>query len=397
MLEIPWGLKDILPDEFEKRLYLKNKIRKLFSLWGYRELTTPTFEYFSVLSIGVGEDLKSQMIKFIDRTGCIMALRPEFTTSIGRIIATKFDSSSLPLRFFYLDNVFRYPQEKEVSKREIFQTGVELVGEKSIRADAEVISLLAILLEELGLRNYRIIVGNTSFFKAILREFLIDENIGALLKHFLSLRDFVSFYGVLDELPKDKRKKLRTIFSIIGGEEILDEVLSLVEFEESKKSLEELRALYRITKYYGIADSLEFDFSLLRDIEYYNGIVFELFVEGIGYSFAGGGRYDNLLPKMGLNYPATGFALEMGGLLDLLDNSKFPYKRLVSLVVSPPKYEKYAIEFSQLKRKKGNIVEMKISSMDKETAVSYARERGIEFLYYFTNKDEIEKIKIGDG
>ncbi len=394
MLEIPWGLKDILPEEFEKRLYIKEKVRELFSLWGYRELTTPTFEYFSVLSIGVGDDLKSQMIKFIDRNGQIMALRPEFTTSIGRIVATKLTSSLPPFRFFYLDNVFRYPKKKGVNKREIFQTGVELIGETKIRGDAEVISLLATLLKELGIKDYKIIIGSTAFFRALLEEFEIEKEMGSLLKHFLSVRDFVSFYNILDELPKEKRKKLRSIFSIVGDKEILDEVSSIVKTDKTQRALKELKELYRIIGYYGVADSLEFDFSFLRDMDYYTGIVFELFVEGVGYSFAGGGRYDNLLPKMGIDLPATGFALEMGGLLEVLKNGDTLPIREISIVIAPPAFEERAIKFLQENRKKGESLEVKIEEMKREDAVIYARKRGMKKLYFVNTSSDIETIEL---
>ncbi len=393
MLEIPWGLKDILPEEFNRRLYIKNKVRELFPLWGYKELTVPTFEYFSILSVGVGEDLKAQMIKFIDRNGQIMALRPEFTTSIARIIATKLPTSPPPFRFFYLDNVFRYPREGGVNKREIFQTGVELVGEGGVRADAEVISLLATLLDELGVKNYKIIIGSTSFFRALLDEFDIQPQMGELLKHYLSIRDFVSFYNILDGLPRDKRRDLRTIFSLIGDREILDEISLLVKGNNTKNALLELREFCKIVEYYGIVGSLEFDFSFLRDMDYYTGIVFELFVEGVGYSFAGGGRYDNLLPKMGVDYPATGFALEMGGLLEILEDS-IPVKDGVSLVVAPSSYEKHAIEFLQKKRKNGEPVEVKIANIEKEEILKYARKRKVKRVYMIIEPTKIETINL---
>ncbi len=394
MLEIPWGLKDILPDEFEKRIYLKNKIRKLFSLWGYRELTTPTFEYFSVLSIGVGKELKAQMIKFIDRDGHIMALRPEFTTAIGRIITTKFKTAYPPFRFFYLDNVFKYPREKGGDKREIFQTGVEFIGEKGIRADAEVIALLSTFLTNIGVKNYKIIVGSIPLFKALLEEFNVDDATFELLKHSLSIRDFVGFYNILDELPKEKRKRLRTIFSMVGDKDILDEIFSIVKNDKTQEALGELKALYNIMKYYGVEESLEFDFSFLRDIDYYTGIVFELFVEGVGYPFAGGGRYDNLLPKMGLDLPATGFALELGRLLDVLDDDSFPKRKPLSLVLAPFDYERYGIEFAQKKRSEGEVVCVKISNMDKDEAIGYALERGIEKIYIINGPSRIDIIDI---
>ncbi len=394
MLEIPWGLKDILPEEFEKRLYLKNKIRKHFTAWGYKELTTPTFEYFSVLSIGVGEELKTQMLKFIDRDGHIMALRPEFTTSIGRIVATKFQNFTPPFRFFYLDNIFRYPKDIGTKKREIFQTGVELIGEEGIRGDVEIISLLATLLDEVGVKKYKIIIGSTSFFRAILKEFNIGKEVGEKLKHFLSIRDFVSFYNILDELPKEKRKNLRTIFSLIGDKDIIDELFGLLTTTYAKDSLAELVSLSKIAEFYGISNKLEFDFSFLRDIDYYTGIVFELFVEGIGYSFAGGGRYDNLLPKMGVSYPATGFALELGGLLEVLNNDSFPERNSPSLAIASPVAEKYAIDFIQKKRAAGESIWIKVASMDRSECIEYAKKRNIKKLYIIDSNLNVETIYI---
>jgi len=107
-MNIPEGLNDLLPEEVLKRRLLKNKISQIFTQWGYQEIITPTFEFYDILARGAGSIVKKEMIKFFDREGNIIALRPEMTTPLARVTSTKMQQEPKPLRFYYMGNVFRY-------------------------------------------------------------------------------------------------------------------------------------------------------------------------------------------------------------------------------------------------------------------------------------------------
>src|SRR5665648_182064 len=162
-MNIPEGLNDLFPEEVLKRRLLENKISQVFKEWGYQEIITPTFEFYDMLARGAGSIMKKEMIKFFDREGNIIALRPEMTTPLARVTSTKMQQEPKPLRFYYMGNVFRYDDFKVGGQREFCQAGVELIGVNSKKADAEVIALAVECLKNSGLKNFFIDIGPVSY------------------------------------------------------------------------------------------------------------------------------------------------------------------------------------------------------------------------------------------
>ncbi|MBU4601553.1 ATP phosphoribosyltransferase regulatory subunit, partial [bacterium] len=159
-MNIPEGLNDLLPEEVFKRRFLENKISQVFAEWGYQEIITPTFEFYEMLAKGAGSIMEKEMIKFFDRKGNIVALRPEMTTPIARVASTKMQLEPKPSRLYYLGNVFRYDDLKTGNRKEFNQAGVELIGVNSKEADAEVIALAVECLKNSGLKKFFIDIGH---------------------------------------------------------------------------------------------------------------------------------------------------------------------------------------------------------------------------------------------
>jgi len=169
---IPQGVATLLPEASSRRRTIEKEILSSFSRWGYQEVIPPIFEYLDVFSRGVGEGLLDSAYKFIDRaTGRIMVLRPDVTPQIARIAATLLKDQSRPLRLCYSANVFRHQEEHAGRERELFQIGGELIGLSGAEADAEMISLAIEILRSLGLKDFRITLGQMSFTRGLLSRF----------------------------------------------------------------------------------------------------------------------------------------------------------------------------------------------------------------------------------
>ena len=224
-MNIPEGLNDLLPEEVFKRRFLENQISKVFTEWGYQEIITPTFEFYEMLSKGAGSIKKKEMIKFFDRKGNIVALRPEMTTPIARVTSTKLKEEPKPLRFYYISNVFRYDNLKTGNRKELTQAGVELIGIKSKEADAEVIALAAECLKNSGLKNFFIDIGHVNFFNGIMESIKVKEERKQEIKNAILNKNFVILEKILSiEDIKDREKEfILKMPTLRGKEEVLKE------------------------------------------------------------------------------------------------------------------------------------------------------------------------------
>ena len=312
LLETPYGTRDFLPAEAVAKRKVEQKIFTLFALFGYEEVVTPTMEYLETLTTSSGRAQEPHLFKMFDRNNRTLALRHEMTTPIARLAVSRLKDSPLPLKLSYNTNVFRFRTNQPGRQCEFYQAGVELLGVSNAFADAEIIALAAQALIVAGLEDFKICLGQVEFAGGLM------ENLSAALqteiKSAIERHDIVA----LNKLNVDDR--LKKIPTLQGGREILSEAQALADNARSKKALDNLTEIYRLLEIYGVADKITFDLGLIRDFEYYTGMVFEAYSHGVGYSLAGGGRYDNMLKDFGEACPATGFAL---GIERILDARKF--------------------------------------------------------------------------
>src|SRR5215468_10119677 len=174
--QLPKGAKIYLPDEAALKRQVEATLWGVFRKWGYREIVTPAYEYFDVLSQGTDADLQERMFKMVDReSGRLLALRADVTPQIARIVATRMRDEPRPLRLAYVTNVFRYDEPHVGRYREFHQAGVELVGLPNPEGDAEMIAMTVECLRVLGLGDFQIDVGQADFFRGILEDLSADE------------------------------------------------------------------------------------------------------------------------------------------------------------------------------------------------------------------------------
>lgn len=312
---LPPGVKDILPVEARELKLIKKKLAKVYEAWGYDEVFTPAFEYLDVLSLQSGKRIQKEMFKFFDDRGDLLALRPDMTTSIARLVSQKLNQQILPLRLYYQANVFRQQKPLQGQPREFWQSGIELIGGSKLAADAEIITVLIEALSAVKLRKFKIGIGNIAFVKTLL-DGLGSKN-SQKLKQYLSRKDLVAVDDILTSSKASAAKKLKLILSL-KGDKALAQAKKLSLNEKEKRALAELSQLDAILKNKGQDECITYDFSLVPDFDYYSGLVFEVYAEGIGLPVASGGRYDNLLLAFGWEKEAAGFAFSLERLHEVL-------------------------------------------------------------------------------
>ena len=399
-MNIPRGLNDLLPDEVLKRKFLEKKINQTFSQWSYREVIIPTFELYEILARDSGLIMRKEMIKFFDREGNIIALRPEMTTSIARLASTKMQQEQGPLRLNYIGNVFRYDHKVGI-QREFCQAGAELIGINSRKADAEMIALAVACLKNSGLKKFFIDIDHVNFFNGIMASLKVDEKSKQKIKQAILDKDFVLMEKMLflADIKDEEKEFILKIPTLRGGTEVLNEAGKMTKNSLSLSALKEIEEVYQLLKDYGLEDHILIDLGIIRNFDYYTGIIFEGYTDYLGYPVCGGGRYDNLCSKFGKNLPSTGFAIEIERLATVLEKedanslkAEMPDKVLIYYGNNNTLFQK-AIAVANRFRKKGYIVEMEADGRDFKKVIDYARYHKMKYIFVIEDNETINKIK----
>jgi ATP phosphoribosyltransferase regulatory subunit len=249
------------------------------------------------------------MLKIIDRSGKIMVMRPDCTTPIARVAATKLNSVPLPQRLFYDQTVFRSGHAHDGASSEIAQCGVEMIGAMGKRADLEIIALAVDCLRACGVQDFHIELGHADFFRSLAVQMEMPRAELELTrsyiegKNYAALNDLLEPYG--DQPACAALKRLPYLF---GGVDILDEAQTLVG---ENPALDYLRDLYHELDAAGYGGFVGFDLGLVHQIDYYTGVVFRGYAEGVGAPVLSGGRYDSLVELFGRRAEACGFAVDV--------------------------------------------------------------------------------------
>ncbi|PVX26487.1 MAG: ATP phosphoribosyltransferase regulatory subunit [Candidatus Bathyarchaeum sp.] len=376
-LHTPKGTRDVLPNQVKQYRYIENQLKETFELWNYSEVRSPTIEFVETLSTGVGSELVDAMFKFQDFDGKLLALRAEMTAPVARIVTTRMQSTPEPIRLFYVNNVFRYSQSYLKTEREFCQAGVELVGCNTSEADAEILALLVSSLRQVGLNDVRIDLGHASLLKGLLDASGLDEQQKVAVQGLLACRDSVGLKNFIEKnnFPSTLTDTFLELSACRRLTEVSSVSLSGSKYDEANKQIESLIQLQDALKDYKIQDVVFFDFSLTRKIEYYTGMVFEASVPNLGMPIGSGGRYDNFIEKFGkLNLPSTGFALEIGKLLQALTAQGFeiPSNKKIKVVVSS-NFRDTAVQTVKLLRDSGVIASLEVTRRSLEKTIEYAK------------------------
>ncbi len=319
LFEKPLGMRDQLPPAVAKKRFFLDKLRDVSEKYGYEEIITPTLEFYETVG-RISAIKEERMFKLLDRYGNTLILRPDLTTPIARVVSAI--NEDLPLRLFYQGNVFRAQEEEAGKSAEFFQSGVELIGDNSPFACSEILAMAIESLKEVGLTNFKIVLGDSRFLQGILDKLMIDQMRKNELLFSLQKRDFVTFQQIVysTEISDEEKKLLIKLINLHGSSDILITADSLLsgDYAEAKEAIKNLREIWRYLQVYEVEKFITFDFSLVLKMGYYTGLIMEGYESTYSFPILSGGRYDNLYQAFGKNYPAVGFAIQVDRLLELL-------------------------------------------------------------------------------
>ena len=307
---IPPGTRDVLPDEMRELRRLNRALIDVFEDRGYGEVATPAIEYDEVLSRGDGRAVAGAY-RFFDESGDLLALRSDMTVPIARLVASRFAGAEMPLRLCYLSSAYRAVRPQRGQMREFVQAGVELIGAPAPQGTAEVVEVLEAALDAAGLDRAVIGLGDGDLYRQLLTELGVEGEARDSIIGRLATHDLVGLEAELSEVKGIGDEEVATCVALSqmrGGSEVLEQARGLggVAVERATARLQET---YEELERRGVADRVQIDLGLLRDLGYYSGAILEVYDPAIGHVLGGGGRYDRLLKRFGVDLPAAGFAL----------------------------------------------------------------------------------------
>lgn len=319
----PEGTRDRLFGECVERAQVQNRLTGLFDQRGYTEIMTPDVEFYDVFTLAGNSIPQESMLKLVDRSGRLLVLRPDSTTPIARVAATKLKDMVLPRRFYYNQIKYRSSSGNKGERGEIPQVGVELIGASGAKADLEMIAAAVDAIRCCGVERFHVEIGHAGIFSSFMEGLPLDadtvERVRNLMedKNFAALSDLLSRWSDTPEVGAVKR-----LAYLFGGAEVLDEAETLLG--RSDAAIEHLRSLYESLNASGYGELIRFDLGMVHPIDYYTGVIFRGYVEGAGNAVLSGGRYDNLCAAFGRSAEAIGFAVDVDAVAACLPPVEVP-------------------------------------------------------------------------
>lgn len=398
LLHTPEGVRDFNIKETSKKIELQNRIGSVFHRYGFRDIQTPTFEYYDVFNHERGTVDIREMYKFFDRDGNILALRPDITPSIARYVSTYYKNEENPVRVCYVGNTFRNGKSYQGKLREFTQAGVELIGINSEDADAEIIALIINSLSIAGLEKFQIDLGQAGFFKGLAEEAGLDANEEEELRNFVDEKNFIAVEELLTRcnMSDDLKQVFLDLPKLFGSVEVIEKARKLTNNEKAINSLDRLEKVYEILCDYGVENYVSFDLGLVNCLNYYTGIIFRGYTYGTGVSIVDGGRYDTLLKQFGKDVPAIGFAIVIDELMLAIERQQIslPEFNIDTLIVYNQQTRKQAIMISEEFRSKGMNVQIGLLEKSLEDNIEYGKKHGIGGIMSFNNNEEVVLVNL---
>jgi len=317
---LPEGTRDLILDECIIKRQLEREIDELFQKWGYKEVITPTVEYYETFNQNSNPLREEDMYKFFDNKGRILVLRPDMTVPIARVVETKLKDTMLPIKLRYTSNIFRVHKSLGGKRNEYTDIGVELIGLEDGKSDLEILVLALEGLKKIGLKDFKLEIGNIGFFNGAFANTDIDEECKSKIAKFIDEKNLKSLEEYLEDL--DIEKEYKAFFNklpwMFGGKEILDQAKELAFNNSIKENLEYLENLYLDLEQLGYGNNITFDLGMIPRLNYYTGIIFKGYCEGVGTTVLRGGRYDNLIKPYKKYLPAIGFSIDINSVIPII-------------------------------------------------------------------------------
>lgn len=383
MFEKPLGMRDTFPQIYEKLEGVREIGRSLLRARGYEFIKTPTVEYYD--TVGKASAIQdATLFKLVDSQGNTLVLRPDMTTPIARVVTSKLLKEKIPQRLAYFENVFRAQQQEGGRPAEFEQMGIELIGDHSVYADAEVIITAIELVQAYGIQSFKVTIGHAGVLSCILKDYTESVEQAEKLNELLVQRNYVGFEEAVlaFDLPKTKSDALLAF---------IEEALNLQSIEDIEKymrkndALNYMQKLWQLLAGAGFQQYIAVDFTLSSHMNYYTGMLFEVFAAGSGFPLGNGGRYDGLLNQFGSNVGATGFGLRVDRLLEAMPRQAV--ENVTVLVLFEPQAYEQALEQATLLREQKRRVTMQ-STVGLDNVEAF-KEQFQEVVYLSGQEEEL--------
>ena len=365
LLFTPEGVRDIYGEDCEKRAKIQQGIHTIMKQYGFKNIQTPTFEFFDIFNRERGTVKSADMFKFFDQYNNTLVLRPDITPSIARCVAKYYEKEEMQIRLCYTGSTFTRLSGYQGKLSEITQLGAEMMNDASSDADGEIIAI------------------------ETLKTYLNNKNIFAV-EDMLENRD----------MPQECKNLLVKMPDLFGGIETITYVKEQTTNKRALKALERLEKIYEILSVSGLEDHITFDLGLLSHYEYYTGVIFKAYTYGTGDAIVTGGRYDNLVEQFGKKTPAVGFALLLDQLMEALRSQEIPIEAQEKdyLILYRSANRKKALEMAKSYRTDNQPA--RLLRKDAQTPLSeyiaYGKRNEVSKLLYIDDTGEISEFDLSE-
>lgn len=311
-ISTPEGTRDLLFAPARRLRAVEQRVRQSLEDRGYSEVITPAIEYYDVFAQANPAVGQENMLKIIDRAGRICVARPDNTTPIARIAATRLEGAELPVRLYYSQKVFRSIAEGHGHKSEFLQVGAELIGSDGLEADLDILTAAFSALEQAEAGSFRIELGHAEIYKALIEALGVDEQTAEDIRRLIENKSFAALGDALAPYQGSAAyQALCAMPQLFGGVEVLDQVEHMTGNMRVLAAVAYLRRVYTALEQAGFGESVIIDLGLVHEMDYYTGIMFRGYLGGAGAAILAGGRYNALCAKFGRDLPAAGFGIDV--------------------------------------------------------------------------------------
>jgi len=380
------GMRDFLPKDAEKMRHVEQTARELARLYGYEEVITPVVESYDLLAAKAGEEIRLRMYAFNDMGGRKVALRPEFTASIARLVATKLRTAPKPLRLFCVGSLYRYDEPQYGRFREFWQANYELMGSSKPEADAEILTITNDLLKRLGIRNHYLKIGHMGILREILSQEGMNEDQQNQVMQLLDKKRWEEALTLIQDsgISEQCLTTLRNVLEIKGKEpaRVVKKIMEAVkEYEKAVAAAENLREILDLATQSKVKFKTLIEAGFARGLEYYTGMIVEAYVPELDFALEGGGRYDRLIELFGGEpTPAVGVASGIDSIVLAMKRqkvlAKVPREKRVLLIPVNPEMRSRVFEVSSMLREADISTEIEVMGRGVSKALSDAARRG---------------------
>ena len=410
----PRGTRDFLFEEMRERKQAESTLRNIFENYGYQEIKTPLFEELKLFTTKSGEEIVDQLYNFKDKSDRELTLRPEITAPVARLYLNELEKTAVkPIKLYYYGSCFRYERPQKGRFRQFWQFGCELIGAKTPQGEAEVIALCSDAIKSLGIVTADVNINHLGIIRGLFKHFEISTETQREIMVVIDKGDkdlLIESLGgdepVIDN--EELNQILLKLIDLVGDKSIISEVEELIApYDEPKEALEELKELISLLEAFQV-QNYTLNLGVARGLDYYTGIVFEIYVPELGAQkqICGGGSYSLVKLFGGQEVESTGFALGFDRLMnaieeltdeELTDEEELPSHLDVYVAPISADVRVKAYEITQTLRQNGFKTDVDLNGKKFKKLMNYADKINVEKMIIIGANDLAEgKVTVKD-